>query len=97
MNAITGEEPRQDGFEHACVGHEPALEILGNQADVPSQIPDIPTLPPEDAHPGVVGSYRVEFPADQLEQGRFSGSIGADNGNPFVLTDKQREMPEDAG
>ncbi len=61
-----------------------------------TQFPDIPGFASKDADPGVIATYRVNFPVDDFKQRRLAGTIGTENRGRLVLIDTEIQSFEDA-
>ena len=73
------------------------LEVLRDEADFAAQLPEVDPLVAEQLQIAAFTINRVQLAVDQLEQGAFTGAVGAQNSNAFTLLDRQGKTVEDFG
>ena len=62
------------------------MNVVRDNADMFSQLPDVPPVAPKNANPRVVADDRIYLSIDRLEQGRLSATIRPENRDTFVLS-----------
>ena len=82
----------------AVAGDEPLMQIGRDDAELGSQLEDIPIAAAEDAdrRRSVGRRQRAIFVREQPQQERFPGAVGADDGGVLAGADGQRQAIEDA-
>src|SRR5439155_7640443 len=83
----------------AVAGHEPLMQIGRDNAELRSQLEHVPVAGAEHPNHGrriIGGSERALLVSQQLDEERFSGTVGADNGCVLAGEDGQREAVENA-
>ena len=72
------------------------IDEMVDQADLPPQLPDVPTIAAEDSQPGIFLLDGVKLAIDCFEQCRFSGAVRAKNCDALVLRNGQRQFFKNA-
>ena len=103
QDALRRKKPR----EHGCFSRYPSLvvakhktvmEIGGDDAELRSQIEDVPSAFAEDQYGrrSVFVAHRAVVVRQEAHQRRLPGAVGTDDGGVFSRLDRQREAVEDA-
>jgi hypothetical protein len=73
------------------------LQIVRHHAEVGTQVPDVPALLAEEADVTARALDGIDLARQQLQQGRFAGAVGAEDGGMAAGGDVERQIIEDAG
>jgi hypothetical protein len=73
------------------------LKIVRDDAEVRPQVEDVPALLAEDAYGAALALDRIDVACQQLEQGRFAGAVGSEDGGLASSRDVERQVAEDTG
>ena len=88
---------RQDDAQAAHVAPILVLKIVRDDAEVGPQVEDVPALLAEDAYGTALALDGIDVARQQLEQGRFAGAVGSEDGGLASGRDVERQVVEDAG
>ncbi|MNN35305.1 hypothetical protein D3C81_1491540 [compost metagenome] len=91
------EEAGNDHIQRRGVGGVVFLHVLGHEADLAAQRPEVDRLITEQLEEAARLLHRVELAVDQFEQGTLARAVGAEDGNALVVANLQRQAVEDAG
>jgi hypothetical protein len=88
---------RQNDAQAAHVAPILVLKVVRDDAEVSPQVEDVPALLAEDAYRTALALDGIDVARQQLEQGRFTGAVGSEDGGLASGCDVERQVVEDEG